>query len=792
MNSSAARGKRKAAASPERHANFPWGEWFDEYLKMIKTKPEREKIRKGAFLITDSYSLIGHRHALSNNTKNAIYQLTHLNASHIAGLMGLWAELAIREGIRIAQQNHTAKSRRRSPSNPHSPGSPTTHYIMNRPLRSPATRVVGNNINNNNNITKSPSTVDYVMFKWGRFEADRYAGISPFNFVFKKNISNAVKPWAYGNLIWNSLPAGLTMRDAHVTCFEKVRVDWNWVKIWCGAMDTLDVSKVKRKASNGTMEEVPIKRHSLPASMGGALSAHDVAILQSAIPNIFPDAVKAKKIRELKDLLKYIFERELTIFKGDAKGTESGETDGQFLRAVLNSDGVIVGYEFIDDELKISIGKDETYPGEDVQLLKKMVLNSLFLNCEYPGHAKLQLIKRTRSFFVAFGIAALSPVIKHRKISESAGPGVAPPRGPGITHIATEFNKIFDGGRLWNVYEVKPTSSPQRKLLAFPGCSFSGIVNKVKDLRNDYEKKLSDFFKQTGVRRIVNMIGENPDAYMAILLLKDYGSDSRNFSACRTVYIALENEMKDQLGNFMSGMKKSAFGEYYKAGGGPANVNAAWGLVGRTIGKIREAEPTLGRLEDYFAKTGRQKGGNSQITGVGLEGVNTNYLKIVVDAMIIFDAMLRAELANIPAGVTPSIRVTEVTEQLMNPGVLIAIKKFVNGIGKVHVSSPRYKRGGNVPSAEEPPKASSIIRRVMTNASTWNPAHAAALKARINQASENNKAAAFVSLYNKDVNEATLRSVFTNYNLLKQRVISARRRMSPAESQGSNNNMGLF
>lgn len=770
-NAAAGNASGKAArASP----NFAWGSWFTEFLKNIKTKSEREEVRRGAFLVTNAYATQGR---LNSPSKKAMYELTHLNASHLAGLMGLWAELAIREGIRVAQAGASARSATRG-------GSPTTRYTFNRPLRSPASRVNGNNLNANNNTTKSPRTVDYVMMKSDRY-ADRYSGISPFNFVFKNFISNKVKPWEYASI---SSPR----RDADVTCFEKVRVDWNWVKLWCGASAaTLDWEQKK----DGHL----YKAHSLPnhgnptGGSTGTLTPADIAILRSGVPNIFPAtmnaATKDAKIRKLKALMKFIFESELTIFKGDAKGDKSGETDGQFLRAILDASGRTVGYEFIDDELKISVGKNETYPAEDIQLLKKMILNSLFLNCDYPGVPPIRFIRCTRSFFVAFGLAALDAHITHRKITELSGRQLEPPRGPGITAIINDVRDIFNNGAIWNVYEVVPNSSIQRKLLAFPGCSFTGIRSKVLDLRNDYERNLTRFFKNTTAARITSMIldDDQRSAYMALLLLKDYNDRSRNFSSCRRVYKMLRDQLKDVLGDYLSGFKKSAFITYYEAGGG-ANSAAAWGRVGAATGTVRDAEPGLGRVESYFVKSGPNKSGGSRNTGAGASSPGS-YLKKALKAFVIFDQNLRSEILSAPDHAQPPIRKAEALAFLMSPQVIRDIEKFVAGTSLVHVSTPRYIRRENV--AASPPKAESIERRVLHNAATYsNQANYNALRARIASAAPNQREVAFLRLKNQ-VPEQKMRMLFANFNNLKIKAASAERaaRARVRESQGSNNNM---
>ena len=769
-NAAAANGGKVARASP----NFVWGSWFNDFLKNIKTKSEREEVRRGAFLVTNSYASGG---TLNKTTKNAMYELTHLNASHLAGLMGLWAELAIREGIRVAQVGNRVNSATRG-------GSPTTRYTLTRSLRSPASRAGGNNLNNNNNITKSPHTVDYVMMKSDRY-ADRYSGISPFNFVFKNFISNKLKPWEYASI--NS-----PKRDADVTCFEKVRVDWNWVKLWCGASAaTLDWEQKK----DGHL----YKAHSLPnhgnptGGSTGTLTPADIAFLRSGVPNIFPAtmnaATKDAKIRKLKLLMKFIFESELTIFKGDAKGDKSGETDGQFLRAILNTSGQHMGYEFIDDELKISVGKNETYPAEDIQLLKKMILNSLFLNCDYPGVPPIRFIRRTRSFFVAFGLAALDTHILHKKITEPSVRQLDAPRGPGITAIVNDVRDIFNKGAIWDVYEVVPNSSAQRKLLAFPGCSFTAIRNKVKDLRIDYENKLTNFFKNTSAGRVTSIVLDDTQrrAYMALLLLKDYDSRSRNFSACRKVYEMLAGQLKDKLGDYLSGFKKSAFIKYYEAGGG-ANSAAAWGRVGAAVGTIRNAEPGMGRLESYFIKSGPMRGGNSMNTGAGASSPSS--LKTALKAFVFFDQDLRSEILSAPDDTQPQLRKEEAMRFLMPPQIIRDIEKFVAGTGRASVSAPKYTRAAN--HAVSPPKAASIERRVLHNAATYgtNQASYAALRARIASAAPNQREAAFLRIKNQ-VPENKMMLIFANYAQLKSKAASAERaaRARAQESQGSNNNM---
>ena len=749
-------------------ANFNWGAWLANWIETMRKKNNKKNARRAAFLIANAF---GRGRVPNKDTRNAMYEIVHLNASHIAGLMGLWAELAIREGIRAAPARGRATSARRAPR------SPTTTYTFNGPLRMNTTRNNGNKLNNNNNLSKHPQRVDYVVFKEGAFEKSRYAGISPFNFVFRDFVPNNAKPWDAA-----ALGARMSLRTAPVTCFEKVRVDWNWVKLWCGAADsTFDV-----EVAGGKL----VKKHSLPARLGGDLSAEDERLLKSGVPNLFPGVSNAAaKIARLKRLMKKIFEDELGLFAGDKKGDKSGETDGQFLRGILNSAGEIVGWEFIDDELKISSGKGETYPAEDVQLLKKLILNSLFLNCDYHGYAPIRLIRRTRSFFCAFGVAALESHIAHKKIRAKAGEGVAADRKAGINHIADEVNAIFNNGTLWDVYEVKPGSSAQRKLLAFPGCSFSQIVNKVQTLRNEYEARLGQFFKTVPTSRLVNMVNNDDKRHelMALMLLKDYDEKSRTYTNCRRVANNLFRHFKDQLGSYLSGFKKSAFIAYYRAGGGAANTptagTTAWRLIGANIGSIHPPEANRGRLEEFFLKAGPSKAGASQITGAGA-GSPTS-LRAISAAYTAFDAMLRVEMADEP-------RRDYLLRLLPDIKLINVMNHFVEGLSKASVASPRYTRAGapsgSAHAAESPPKASQIISQVLANASKYGNANTKArLAALIAAASPNQRAAAFGTVANRIPNNFARVIFGANYNNLKRRRNATLAQLGATESQGSQN-----
>ena len=291
-----------SAAPSNRPATFAWGGWWEKWLSEIKVKSDREDVRRGGFLITNAFSLTGGPNRAQRNT---MYQLTHLNASHMASLQGLWAELAIRKGIQIARGRPVAPSRRN--------GSPTTRYNFGGVAVARVNGTGNNNVlNANNNITKFPGRVDYVELKAPRYDAERNTGLSPFNFVYKDFVSNTVKPWDH-----RRLPPATRLRKSHVTCFEKVRVDWNLVKIWCGAPpETLDTKTYA--ARNGNHPRL-MKPHTLPVSLGGDLTTDDVRILKSAELNIFPDtmpaAEKTRRLDLLKELMKEIFAGELDVFK---------------------------------------------------------------------------------------------------------------------------------------------------------------------------------------------------------------------------------------------------------------------------------------------------------------------------------------------------------------------------------------------------------------------------------------------------------------------------------------------
>lgn len=557
------------------------GETIEQFIARIPSKPDRERMRKGAFLFTDVMTA---NRQLNNDNKDAVKQLLLLNPSHIAGLQGLWAELAIRTGIQKGALGMT---------------NPT-------PRVTPNTNRWGNNGNH----------IDYVKFKAGRYEAERYAGISPFNFVFEEFVSNKKKPWEI--FTQNRTINGVYhLRTARTTWFEKVRVDWNFLKLWAGAApDTLDWE------THGKDPVRLVKAHSLPndralqvlwgktrGDLGlppggpqGQLDEAAIRKLQSGIPNIFgQNRNSATNSGNIKTLLRKIFSWELGVFAKDKKGDKSGEQDGQCVKRL--PDGRLVKE---DIEFKISIGLGETYPGEEVQLFKSFILNNLFLNCDYADTPPIRLIAKVESYFVAFGVAALSSKVLHKNIFEGPGRGISDPaRARNLANLATSATAILKTPGIWRVTTITPGSSNANKTNAFPGCNFQAITTEVHRLRNEYERRLASFFeKMSGLREL--RIVEDPydlSEYVKSLVIADINDGTFKFSNSRKAYLRIASGLLNAFGDYLHGYKKTPFINRMKQGGLNAEGAAiAWRQLNGKWGTLIKEGRNRHRPIEHFTK----------------------------------------------------------------------------------------------------------------------------------------------------------------------------------------------
>jgi hypothetical protein len=668
------------------------GETVEQFVARVPTKPEREKIRKGAFLIVDGVlpgNIIG-----NTNTVKSIKELVLLNPSHIAGLQGLWAELAIRDAARVG----TGRS-----SGNQNPNRNTTRY------------------------NKNGKILDYVEFKAGRYEASRFSGISPFNFVFKNFVENTRAPWnppaVTGQATGGPRPPP-ELRDAQVTCFEKVRVDWNWVKLWAGApLETLDWNALV----NGTL----VKAHSLPSPEacrelwagstpprpGGLLTAADIKHLRAGHPHIFGSTINNSvqgKMAKLRAFMTRIFKWELNEFAPpEAKGDKSGEQDGKFTKAVYGANGAFKGYIVVDDELKISTGLSETYPGEEIQLLKSLINNFLFLNCTWPGGNKNEFMIKTESYFVAFGVGALSAKVQHKSIFDGPGASVAEPRKSNLGWIAREARAIFgethqNRQNTWDVpivipsYTGEPANVNTRKknlqTNAFPGCNFAAIATAVRLKRVDYDNKLAKFFADISDNRVVNIILDDEafKSYIELLLMNDEDKRNVNFSAIRGTYTNLAWYLRDAFADYLHGYKKKAF--VNRLG---SNGEEKWRALHGRFGRIRPgASNKTGRTEDHFIKLGlgAPAGFAPTATHINNSANTANRIKIYINAIQKFrkaalDAMALA-LANAPNKNTRLTETKELMDASMNQSEINTIVAFMRGGNRS--TNAKYLRAGTL------------------------------------------------------------------------------------------------
>jgi hypothetical protein len=259
--------------------------------------------------------------------------------------------------------------------------------------------------------------------------------------------------------------------------------------------------------------------------------------------------------------------------------------------------------------------------------------------------------------------------------------------------IARKIKQIFgDGGEYWSVEEVTPRSSQKRKLLAFPGASFDGIVAVVHELRSQYEDKIRTFFGQIASNRSVHAALTPVQTQLALSakLAEDFQDDNRMYSHSRDFYNRLRRGLWNVLGNYMSGYKKSAFVHYYIQGGGGRNAESAWRSLGE--GGIATIMPSGIQDEEYLRKSSAG-GGGSQITGVGANESNRNKVEIYARAFLNYHDALTSEIQT-DATIDP-LRKPVILGLLVKPEVIDAIEKFVKGVseGARYNGTTRFTRG---------------------------------------------------------------------------------------------------
>jgi len=577
---------------------------------LIKLTGDAKAARQGLFAWTGT-RLDGRDVPTANEIENA-HRLMHWNPSHEAAASGSFAEgPAIIAGIQTWAGGPT---RSRNQGNGR-----TVRYIKH---------MGGGGLVN----------VDVIdCFKI----PGRMQGVNPLNMIFKQYVPVSVLPWhlsvngeRYSYTNRNGAKA-LEFRDAHATYFQKSRIDWNFLKLWCGANDAcLDGTEVPRQSTNGK----PRKAATLPTRLGGDLTSADEERLKSGIiQGMWPHVSNAddrSKNAQLKNLIKSIVEKEPTDLKTDSKGPTGGENDIEIVLRVIEylNGRPVVKRVHIKGESKVSTGAYEVYPGEAAQLLKKHVADNLYLNCRYPGPGNSQgvtikLIDETRNFFAAWGVGAFKEDYEFTPMHKEPGPQVQDgPRKRAIQAIVRNFRTLFGAnGGGWKIERLGTPglgagrTSPARANQFFPYCDYNRVYTSILEERTRAEGVLSRQLASWEGRRLAKLIVDpvTSDAFFAGLWEADQlyhraGGPRRGAAYFQQkhavdVYGKLAKEFRYQLSALMNGKTVRAIEAIYKKGGGAApfptenrKFNNNWRL-GRISRGVRNGAV---ELEPYFVRRG--------------------------------------------------------------------------------------------------------------------------------------------------------------------------------------------
>lgn len=672
---------------------------------LIKMTIDKKMARQGLFAYTGTR--IGNRNYLTEAEIEDAHRLAHWNASHEAAASGSFAEgPAIIAGIQTWA------------------GGPTRSRLLPDGKTTRYTRRSGN---------AGFTVVDVVDCHKIN---GRTNGVNPLNMVFKEFIPSTVLPWhisvndqgvSYTNRRGNR--PHLHYRDAHATYFQKSRIDWNLLKIWCGAsLATLDGTEPLKN------ETRPRKAATLPVAYGGDLSENDIIRLRSGIiQGMWPhvsDRDDGVKNNQLKNIIKSIVEKEPSELKEDSKGAKDGENDIEVMRRVIINAGTKL--EHIKGESKVSTGSYEVYPGEAAQLFKKHVADNLYLNCKYPAtrnspEVNIKLIHSTRNFFAAWGVGCFKEDYEFTPMNRMPGAQVRDgPRKTAIQTIVRNFQTLFGAnGGGWRIERLgtpglgRGFTRPNRANHFFPYCDYSAVYTSILIERARVEQRLGERLGTWSARRIAKLI-VNPvtsDAFFAGLWEADQlytgtraapverGSAYFQQKHAIDIYGNLAKEFRYQLGGLMNGMTVGAIEAIYKKGGGSQlgtienrQFDANWflGSVSRGVRNGNVERPP------YFVR----RGPGAAMVGVsGLitqsntlkKGIKPELCAFYIEALLTLQAYIRIQYDKIkeipPDAVKPAashairsdlVKLPLVTiDRVTPPELMDFAKHFVVGLSEI-------------------------------------------------------------------------------------------------------------
>ena len=540
-------------------ASFPAAVTEATLIKNIKNKNDQKTARSGQFAWTGTH--FNGQKLTKEEIENA-YRLAHWNASHEAAASGLIAEgPAVVAGIK-QYLNLTGPTARK--------GAYTEIY------QGKGVRV---------------DVVDCFHMK-GRTD-----GINPLSFIFEEVVPTSVMPWEVAlqtNGRWGFKNAGNAMtmaniRQANATYFQKGRVDWNLLKLWCGAGDTIDTrhSKVATVPEGVVLTDARGKARTAAngrTPLTGKLSNTNIAKLQTGLITGLGLGGDPGRNAALKRLLRFIFVNERGLFKLDCKGALDGEGDETIM--VWEAGSLVKKH----GESKISDGPSEAYPGEAIQILKANVLDCLYYQCNY-GDVKLNFVKRIDNFFAAYGIGAFGSVLRFTSLFKGAGGVSDPNRSAKLRDLATLARAVWPNGggsgavNNKNSWPVALLGLPTRNggtamhtvnnvkgREYFPYCNYSAIWAFINQQRGETEGRLAAQLGSWGTARQAKLLADpiTSDAALFFVYAADAlkgGNKPKKLSTARELLFNLNNQLRLYLSKLANGMTVDGIKEVCRLGG---------------------------------------------------------------------------------------------------------------------------------------------------------------------------------------------------------------------------------